>query len=250
MAVEDDRDIKEINAQLIFLEMYYVFKCLKPHGNITEELYKVVLPNMAAANNKFRRIMYSGKVNNAARRSFNDEFKFSSDLCNFKRHLFDYDTGDKDIDIDKLMEFAYYENNSEPIAHSSERKYKEDKVSKTKAERIKEECKDIICDYATVVRNVLEKGNSSDKAKVAKTDIGKFIIRIGAATGIEQSIAEKFIDNAKVLIKEYESRKKEIIIATADSPGIYAAIKAITPRIGEMYEDLEALERIESIKRK
>lgn len=250
MAVEDDRDIKEINAQLIFLEMYYVFKCLKPDGNITEELYKVALSNMAGANNKFRRIMYGEKVNNSARRSFNDEFNFSSDLCNFKRHLLDYDTGDNDIDIDKLKEFAYYEHNSEAINHSSKRKYKEEKVNKTKAERIKKECESKICDYAMAVRNILEKGSSSDKAKIAKTDIGKFIIRIGAATGIEQSIAEKFIDNAKVLIKEYESRKKEIITATADSPGIYAAIKAITPRIGEMYEDLEALERIESIKRK
>ena len=83
MAVEDDRDIKEINAQLIFLEMYYVFKCLKPHGNITEELYKVALSNMAGANNKFRRIMYGEKVNNSARRSFNDEFNFSS--CNLRR---------------------------------------------------------------------------------------------------------------------------------------------------------------------
>lgn len=88
MTAKEKRSDKEKIAQLIFLEMNYVFRKLKPNSKISEELYKPILSDMQekGRNNKYRRLMFGHDTAYKFAKKGMRQFGFSYDLCEFKSH--------------------------------------------------------------------------------------------------------------------------------------------------------------------
>jgi len=248
--IVDERDKKDINRQLVFLEMYCIFRLLKEHSNIRDALYKEVLPGIGdgGVNNKFRRMMYGTDIaDKAAQKSFREKFGFSNDLCTYQRDLLDYDRSS--IDTELLGKYAFYEHNTKADSTNGKRIYTNG-VDEKEAEEIKSNCEKYIKEYANKVKNELISGNVQTKKAISETDIGKFIIGIGAATGVEQEFTLGFITRLRKVLQDYEKNRSLITVAALDDASIMKLMTGLEDSIKTLDFDVGALKRILDIKTK
>jgi len=251
MANKDTREEKDIIAQIVMLQMRYAFDAAKVLKNV-DALYDLALCQKANRSHVYSEYMHKKIVDDKTRKKIINSFGFDSEVFESELGIFDYKLEGEDekynITSEQLKRLAFIEYNATPL---STRKWEYSSVKGGAKAAV--EIENAIKEYVTKVMHQLGSKNKTLKGKAGKTNIGRFLIRIEAASEVSEDVADLVIEKAENFIQEYNLHKSYIVMIAQggrrNSKQIDEIIR-ITKKLSSIQEELEAITKIYEMMKK
>ncbi len=246
VVTEDGAVVEKNEKQIVLMQMYYAFEYIKNANQSMNDLYRMVLTQKSEKNmsHTYLTYMYGERaIEDKIVNKYMTSFGFNEDTLRIDG-IFDYKFDDEEynLGIEEMKALVEIEDRIVEITDTRNRAYH------PKDAKIRAEIMARIARYTNKVMQLFDVKNKRSRNKLEKTNMGKFLINIGAVARVQKEITDKVFESADNFINIFNDYQTYLANSVGDKV-FMGKVENTKKRLNEIEKKLESLQKYNDMKK-